>query len=79
VIDAWDRLRLKIDGRDEQIVGTPHPGEAVRAEDEHLLYCIERDEEPRVSGALGLQAVELALATLASSDQSAVIGLPMPR
>jgi predicted dehydrogenase len=79
VIDAWDRLRLKIDGSDEQVIGTPHPGDAVRAEDEHFLRCIERDEEPLVSGALGLRAVELALATLASSATNTVINLPMAR
>jgi predicted dehydrogenase len=50
---------------------------AVRAEDEHFLHCIEGDEEPLVSGADGLRAVELALATITSSDSNAVVTLPL--
>jgi predicted dehydrogenase len=55
----------------------PGYGGAVRAEDEHFLRCIERDEEPLVSGADGLRAVELALATIVSSDSNAVVTLPL--
>lgn len=78
LIDDWenlDRLRLRLEGRDEQVVSTPAPSIAVRAEDEHFLRCIERDEEPQVTGAIGLRAVELALAVIASSDSNTTISL----
>ncbi|GAC1394880.1 MAG: Gfo/Idh/MocA family oxidoreductase [Chloroflexota bacterium] len=77
VIDAWDHLRLKIDGRDEHIVQTPSPGDAVLAEDEHFVACIAGDREPLVGGTIGRRAVELALATLASSDAQRVVSLPL--
>jgi len=72
VIDAWDRLRLKGDG-DEQIVEVAGPDGAVRAEDEHFVRCIERDEQPLVTGEVGMRAVELALAILVSSEQNSSI------
>ncbi len=78
VIDAWDRLRLKGDG-DEQIVAVAGPDGAVRAEDEHFVRCIERDEQPLVTGEMGMRAVELALATLASSAQHSTLTLSAAR
>lgn len=80
MIDAWDHLRFAGERaatvRDEEIVPTRGPDDAVRAEDEHFLRCIARDEEPLVSGEAGMTAVELALACIASSEENAVIILP---
>lgn len=72
-----DHLRLTLEGQAEQVVPMPDPRNAVRAEDERFLRCIERDEEPLITGEDGLRAVELALATVASSDRNAVITLPL--
>jgi predicted dehydrogenase len=80
VIDAWDHLRFAGERaatvRDEEIVPTRGPDDAVRAEDEHFLRCIARDKEPLVSGEAGMTAVELALACIASSEENVVIILP---
>ncbi len=79
VIDAWDHLRFAGEGaaarEDEQIVPTAGPKGAVRAEDEHFLRCIERGEQPSVTGEIGMAAVEVALATIASSDENKVVTL----
>jgi len=75
VIDAWDRLRLRGEDGDEKTVEVARPDGAVRAEDEHFVRCIERDEQPLVSGEVGMRAVELALAILASSDQNSTVTL----
>ena len=72
-----DHLRLIGEDKVQQVIPVPGYGGAVRAEDEHFLRCIERDEEPLVSGADGLRAVELALATITSSDSNAVVPLPL--
>jgi predicted dehydrogenase len=47
----------------------------MRAEDQHFLNCIERDEQPLVTGEIGMQAVALGLATIASSDTNTVVTL----
>jgi predicted dehydrogenase len=72
-----DHLRLTVEGKAEQIVPVADRTVALKAEDEHFLRCIERDESPLVTGAIGLRAIELALATIASSDQNAAITLPL--
>ena len=72
-----DHLRLIGADKVEHVIPVPGYAGAVRAEDEHFLRCIERDEEPLVSGADGLRAVELALATITSSDSNAVVTLPL--
>jgi predicted dehydrogenase len=72
-----DHLRLTVEGKEEQVVPVADRTVAIRAEDEHFVRCIERDETPLVTGATGLRAVELALATVASSDRNATIMLPL--
>lgn len=72
-----DHLRLTTDGQGEQFVPVADRAVALKAEDEHFLRCIERDESPLVTGVIGLRAVELALATIASSDRNAAVSLPM--
>lgn len=82
VIDAWDHLRFADEDaarrREEQSITTPGPAGAVRAEDEHFLRCIERGETPRVTGEIGLAAVEVALAIVASADRRTTVPLPLP-
>jgi predicted dehydrogenase len=72
-----DHLRLTVEGKGEQIVPIDGRTVALKAEDEHFVRCIERNESPLVTGAVGLRAVELALATIASSDRNAVVTLPL--
>jgi predicted dehydrogenase len=72
-----DHLRLIKEDKVEQVIPTPDYTGAVRTEDEHFLRCIARDEEPLVTGEDGLRAVELSLATLASSDRNAAVTLPL--
>jgi predicted dehydrogenase len=72
-----DHLRLTVEGQEEQVVPVADRTVALKAEDEHFLRCIERDESPLVTGADGLRALELALATVASSDRNAPITLPL--
>ncbi len=81
VIEAWDRLRVggagAVSRADEESVTVTGPGGAVRAEDEHFLYCIARDEPPLVTGKIGMRAVELACATIISSDENRAVTLPL--
>jgi len=81
MIEAWDRLRYGgagvVSRQDEAIGKVAGPGGAVRAEDEHFLQCIERDAQPLVTGEIGLRAVEVARATIISSDENRPLTLPL--
>ena len=79
IISAWDHFRLSVDGQEDQRIAVSG-GDAqftvgIRAEDQHFLRCIERDEQPAVPGEAGLRAVALGLATIASSDTNTVVTL----
>jgi predicted dehydrogenase len=79
IISAWDHFRLTVDGQEEQRITVPGGSDqfpvGIRAEDQHFLRCIERNEQPLVSGEMGRQAVALGLATISSSDTTAVVTL----
>lgn len=75
--EHMDHLQLIREDKVTQVIPTPGYRTAVGAEDEHFLRCIERGEEPSVTGQDGRRAVELALAIVASSDSNAVVTLPL--
>lgn len=75
--DHLDHLQLIRADKVVEVIPTPNYTSAVSAEDEHFVRCIERDEEPAVTGRDGLRAVALALATIRSSDTNMVIASPL--